>query len=241
MERHNSLDDHLNGLTNETSRGNYFIAVDHGLTALKSDDLTDVSRKAAVLRNLSAAYDHLGQYVDATETIGQAYDIHNQLVSAAGGKDEKDRAFACYERSATASYVGIYALKAAITKDGDPTEMKKRALAMSQQAQEDMIVYEEVNGLKQPPQYKINMLGRWSMIESLADGDKKRAFSLGTQAVWAARLSEKIDGRKKGLTTKDILRARARATCRGMGALAVNILSRTGQEPRANALALKLL
>lgn len=68
------------------------------------------------------------------------------------------------------------------------------------------------------------MTGRWSMIESLV-GSKGRGFVLAGRAICLAPLSEK--NQQKGLTKKDVLRARKRALMRGVAAMAVNLASRT--------------
>ena len=63
------------------------------------------------------------------------------------------------------------------------------------------------------------------MIESLA-GEKKRSLALAGQAIRLAWQSER--DQQKGLTGRDILRARTRAALRGMAAVAVNAASRFG-------------
>lgn len=227
----------LSGLTNEISRGNFRKALAHGESALMSDEVANnPSLRASVLRNMSAAHDHLGETDEALVKIKEAYDVHDELARKPGANPE-----ALYERSATGSYVGIYALKAALLSEANTEQNKMYALEMAHQAQDDMVEYREARGLTEEPQYEINMLGRWSMIESLA-GDKSRGLRLAGRAIWAARLSEKVTGPEKEMTKKDILRARFRAVVRGVGALAVNLCSRTQPTHKmAEKLALKFL
>lgn len=238
-----SLDENLYGLTNEISRGNFADALEFGKAALASEELqAQPSLRASVLRNISAAHDRLGNSQEALGNITEAYEIHDQLARATGPASEQLGAI--YERAATASYVGMYGLKAAILSESeaDAVKLKAEALAMSRQAQGDIGMYKDATSPGRPPQYEINMLPRWSMIESLAGGDKHLGRLLAQEAIWAARLSEKVDGPKKGLTKRDVLRARIRASVRGFGAAAVNALSRfKATEPAAEKLALKLL
>lgn len=227
----------LLGLTNEISRGNFRKALTHGEAALISDEVANnPSLRASVLRNMRAAHDHLGETDGALAKIQEAYDVHDGLARKPGADPE-----ALYERSVTGSYVGIYALKAALLSEANTEQNKTYALEMAHQAQDDMAKYKEVKGLTEEPQYEINMLGRWSMIESLA-GDKSRGLILAGRAIWAARLSEKVTGPEKEMTKKDILRARVRAAVRGVGAVAVNVCSRTQPTHKmAEKLALKFL
>ena len=144
------------------------------------------------------------------------------------------------ERLATASYVGIFALKAYLLADGRRDEaLADKARLMTRQAEQDMAKVNQLSKEENADQYEINMASRWSMIESLA-GDKQRGLALAGRAIRLARQSER--DQQKGLTRRDILRARTRAALRGMAAVAVNAASRFGAtRDTAEKIALKTL
>lgn len=214
------LNEHLNGLTNEISRRHFDEALEHGREAIASDELhSDENRSilAAVYRNMGAANDHLGRDDIACDYMEQAYRIHDDQVA------ENRTPEALRERSATASYIGIFATKAYLAGQRQDSELAKKAIDAVHQAAADMAEASRISGDKYH-QYEINMTGRWSMIESLV-GSKGRGFVLAGRAIRLAPLSEK--NQQKGLTKKDVLRARKRALMRGVAAMAVNLASCT--------------
>lgn len=209
-------------LTNEISRGNFDKAVQFGETVLMMKELYSEGNElllGGVYRNMAAASDRLGQNDTALKYIDQAYDIHD---AAANENPEFET---LRERSATASYVGIFALKSYLLADSGDEALADKARFMTRQAELDMVKVDQLSKKKNADQYKINMASRWGMIESLV-GDKRRGLVLAGRAIRLAWQSER--NQQKGLTGRDILRARTRAALRGMAAAAVNAASRFG-------------
>ena len=216
------LHQYMTGLTNEISRGHFDKAVRLGENALAMEELHGEGNESLlgeVYRNMAAASDRLGQTNAALNYIDQAYDIHNTAVNENSGVET------LRERSATASYVGIFALKAYLLADGRDEALSDKARLMTRQAEQDMAKVNQFSEKNSVDQYEINMASRWSMIESLA-GDKQRGLALADRAIRLARQSER--DQQKGLTGRDVLRARTRAALRGMAAVAVNAASRFG-------------
>lgn len=217
------LHQYMTGLTNEISRGHFDEAVRLGDKALATEELHGEGNESLlgeIYRNMAAASDRLGRNDAALKYINQAYDIHDAAANENPGFET------LRERSATASYVGIFALKAYLLADGRDEALADKARLMTRQAELDMAkvnqLFSEKNSVDQ---YEINMASRWSMIESLA-GDKQRGLALAGRAIRLARQSER--DQQKGLTGRDVLRARTRAALRGMAAAAVNATSRFG-------------
>ena len=230
------LQQYMTGLTNEISRGHFDEAVQFGETVLMMKELYSEGNElllGGVYRNMAAASDRLGQNDTALKYINQAYDIHD---AAANENPEFET---LRERSATASYVGIFALKAYLLADSRDEALADKARLMTRQAEQDMAKVDQLSKKENADQYEINMASRWSMIESLA-GEKKRGLALAGRAIRLARQSER--DQQKGLTGRDILRARTRAALRGMAAAAVNATSRFGAtQGIAEKIALKTL
>ena len=231
------LQQYMTGLTNEISRGHFDEAVRLGEKALVMEELHGEGNKSLlgeVYRNMAAVSDRLGQNDTALKYINQAYDIHNAAAN------ENPGAETLRERLATASYVGVFALKAYLLADGRRDEaLADKARFMTRQAEQDMVKVDQLSKKKNADQYKINMTPRWGMIESLV-GDKRRGLALAGRAIRLARQSER--DQQKGLTRRDILRARTRAALRGMAAVAVNAASRFGAtRDIAEKIALKTL
>ena len=231
------LQQYMTGLTNEISRGHFDKAVRLGDKALATEELHGEGNESLlgeVYRNMAAASDRLGQNDTALKYINQAYDIHNAAAN------ENPGAETLRERLATASYVGVFALKAYLLADGRRDEaLADKARFMTRQAELDMAKVNQLSEKNSVDQYEINMASRWSMIESLA-GDKQRGLVLAGRAIQLAWQSER--DQQKGLTGRDILRARTRAALRGMAAVAVNAASRFGAtRDIAEKIALKTL
>ena len=230
------LHQYMTGLTNEISRGRFDRAVRLGEKALATEELHGEGNESLlgeVYRNMAAASDRLGQADEALNYIDQAYGIHNTAVNENSGVET------LRERSATASYVGIFALKAYLLADGRDEALADKARFMTRQAELDMAKVNQLSEKNSVDQYEINMASRWSMIESLA-GDKQRGLALAGRAIRLAWQSER--DQQKGLTGRDILRARTRAALRGMAAVAVNAASRFGAtRDIAEKIALKTL
>ena len=216
------LQQYMIGLTNEISRGHFVEAVRLGEKALMMEELRSPGNESLlgeVYRNMAAASDRLGQNDAALEYIDRAYDIHDAAANRSRGTET------LRERSATASYVGVFALKAYLLADGQDEEMADRARLMTRQAERDMAEVNEFSKGVNVDQYEINMASRWSMVESLV-GEKQQGLALAWRAIRLAPRSER--DQRKGLTGRDVLRARTRAVLRGMAAVAVNAASRFG-------------
>ena len=230
------LQQYTTGLTNEISRGHFDGAVQLGKKALAMKELRDEGNELLLgeaYRNMAAASDRLGQADEALHYIDQAYDIHDTVVNENSGVET------LRERSATASYVGIFALKAYLLADGRDEVLADKARLMTRQAELDMAKVNQLSKEENADQYEINMASRWSMVESLI-GDKQRGLALAGRAIRLAWQSER--DQQKGLTGRDILRARTRAALRGMAAVAVNAASRFGaMRGIAEKIALKTL
>lgn len=230
------LQQYTTGLTNEISRGHFDGAVQLGEKALAMEELRDEGNElllGEVYRNMAAASDRLGQTDAALKYIDQAYDVHDIAVN------KNSEAETLRERSATASYVGVFALKAYLLADGRDEALADKARLMTRQAALDMAKVNQLSKEENADQYEINMASRWSMVESLI-GDKQRGLALAGRAIRLAWQSER--DQQKGLTGRDILRARTRAALRGMAAVAVNAASRFGaMRGIAEKIALKTL
>lgn len=230
------LQQYTTGLTNEISRGHFDKAVQLGKKALAMGELRDEGNElllGGVYRNMAAASDRLGRTDAALEYIDRAYDVHDMAVN------KNSKAETLRERSATASYVGIFALKAYLLADGRDEALADKARLMTRQAALDMAQVNQLSKEENADQYEINMASRWSMVESLI-GDKQRGLALAGRAIRLAWQSER--DQQKGLTGRDILRARTRAALRGMAAVAVNAASRFGAtRGMAEKIALKTL
>ena len=216
------LQQYMTGLTNEISRGHFDEAVQLGEKALEMEELHSEGNESLlgeVCRNMAAASDRLGQNDTALKYIYQAYGVHDAAAN------ENPGAETLRERLATASYVGIFALKAYLLAEGRDEALADKARLMTRQAELDMAKVNQLSEKNSVDQYEINMTSRWSMIESLA-GDKQRGLALAGRAIRLAWQSER--DQQKGLTGRDILRARTRASLRGMAAVAVNATSRFG-------------
>lgn len=230
------LQQYTTGLTNEISRGHFDRAVQLGEKALAMEELRDEGNElllGEVYRNMAAASDRLGRTDAALKYIDRAYDVHDMAVN------KNSKAETLRERSATASYVGIFALKACLLADGRAEALADKARLMTRQAALDMAQVNQLSKEENADQYEINMASRWSMVESLI-GDKQRGLALAGRAIRLAWQSER--DQQKGLTGRDILRARTRAALRGMAAVAVNAASRFGaMRGIAEKIALKTL
>lgn len=231
------LQQYTTGLTNEISRGHFDRAVQLGEKALAMEELRDEGNElllGEVYRDMAAASDRLGRTDAALNYIDQAYDVHDAVANANPAPDT------LRERSATASYVGVFALKTCLLADGCRDEaLADKARLMTRQAEQDMAKVNQLSKEEDADQYEINMASRWGMVESLV-GDKQRGLALAGRAIRLARQSER--DQQKGLTGRDVLRARTRAALRGMAAVAVNAASRFGAtRGMAEKIALKTL
>lgn len=230
------LQQYMIGLTNEISRGHFVEAVRLGEKALMMEELRGAGNElllGEVYRNMAAVSDRLGRTDEAFEYIDRAYDVHDIAVN------EKSEAETLRERSATASYIGIFALKAYLLADGRDEALADKARLMTRQAALDMAQVNQLSQEENADQYEINMASRWSMVESLV-GEERQGLVLAVRAIWLAWQSER--DQQKGLTGRDILRARTRAALRGMAAVAVNAASRFGAtRGMAEKIALKTL
>ena len=167
------LQQYTTGLTNEISRGHFDRAVQLGEKALAMKELRDAGNElllGEVYRNMAAASDRLGQTGAALNYIDQAYDVHDMAVN------KNSEAETLRERSATASYVGIFALKAYLLADGRDEALADKARLMTRQAALDMAQVNQLSKEENADQYEINMASRWGMTESLV-GDRRRGLA----------------------------------------------------------------
>ena len=161
------------------SRGHFDRAVQLGEKALAMEELHGEGNKSLlgeVYRNMAAASDRLGQNDTALKYIDRAYDIHDAAANKNPGAET------LRERSATASYVGIFALKAYLLADSSDEVLADKARLMTRQAEQDMAKVDQLSKKENADQYEINMASRWSMIESLA-GEKKRDLTLAGRTI----------------------------------------------------------
>lgn len=237
MDIHELRQQHYAMIT-EFSRGHHKKATKLGEDIIASGKLDDDPLwLGRVHRDMSIAFNRLNMPATAQAHITRAYDLHSYAMT--GSHSELHAALR--ERSATASYVGIYALRDWIGSNRDEAAATQ-ALAMTRQAETDMSLAQQLaSRIPLAPaldQYEINMIPRWSMAESLL-GDKHRGLVLGSRALWLATQSE-TGGGEQQMNAKDVLRARTRAVARGMAALAVNASSRVSSHA-AQKIALKTL
>ena len=239
MDSHELKQQHYAMIT-EFSRGHHKEATKLGKGIIASGKLDDDPLwLGRVHRDMSTAFNRLDMPATAQAHITRAYDLHSHAMTGPHSAPELHAALR--ERSATASYIGIYALRDWIGNNRDEAAATQ-ALTMARQAEVDMTQAKQLaSRIPLAPaldQYEINMIPRWSMTESLL-GDKHRGLVLGSRALWLATQSE-TGGGEQQMNTKDVLRARTRAVARGMAALAVNASSRVSSNT-AQKIALKTL
>ena len=239
MDVHELRQQHYAMIT-EFSRGHHKEATELGESIIASGKLDDDRLwLGRVHRDMSTVFNRLNMPATARTHITQAYDLHSHAMT--GSLSASELRVTLRERSATASYIGIYALRDWIGSNRDEAAATQ-ALAMTRQAETDMSLAQQLaDRVPLAPaldQYEINMIPRWSMTESLL-GDKHRGLVLGSRALWLATQSE-TGGGEQQMNAKDVLRARARAVARGIAALAVNASSRVSSNT-AQKIALKTL
>lgn len=239
MDIHELRQQHYAMIT-EFSRGHHKEAAKLGEDIIASGKLDDDPLwLGRVHRDMSTAFNRLDMPATAQAHITKAYDLHSHAMT--GPLSAPELRAALRERSATASYIGIYALRDWIGSNRDEAAATQ-ALTMTRQAETDMSLAQQLTDrVPLAPaldQYEINMIPRWSMAESLL-GDKHRGLVLGSRALWLATQSE-TGGGEQQMNAKDVLRARTRAVARGMAALAVNASSRVSSHA-AQKIALKTL
>ena len=239
MDFHELRQRHYTMIT-EFSRGHHKEATKLGEDIIASGKLDDDPLwLGRVHRDMSTAFNRLNMPATAQAHITRAYDLHSHAMTGPHSAPELHATLR--ERSATASYVGIYALRDWIGNNRDEAAATQ-ALAMMRRAETDMSLAQQLTDripvASALDQYEINMIPRWSMAESLL-GDKHRGLVLGSRALWLATQSE-TGGGEQQMNAKDVLRARTRAVARGMAALAVNASSRVSSRT-AQKIALKTL
>lgn len=252
----NTAQEYMNALTNEFSRGHFQEALRFGWMLLEDPTLQeelrgDPRRLGIIHRDMAAAYGRLGMTEERDAAIRRAEHYHNADIAtryrqhyprSCTPESEWGRGVAHAERAATATYVGMFALEAALLSGDDGA----RSLSMMRDAMRDMEVARQCKHAAKDygpipllRQYETNLSPRWSMAESLY-GDRQRGLALAGRAIHLA-LSSESEGHAKGMTSGDIMRARLRGVARGMAAVAVNVCARLGMAKTARTITGKVL
>jgi hypothetical protein len=205
------------------------------LASLAYNLAPDPSEQARAARDLSAAYRHLNKYDEAEEWVAKAIKQHRALAEEVikqqeglenlTEKDKKRRRRVLRELGASVATLGTLQLQRIAT---DPSYDNQEN---SQQAAENLskgLRYIEesreytTNKNSKIDQYDINFTARRSFAEALA-GNKKISLTLGARAMWLAFSSEspKIDTSNPKLSITERFKAKARASVRGVGTVAV--------------------
>lgn len=189
------------------------------LASLAYNLAPDSSEQARAARDLSDAYRHQGNYDESKKWVTKAVAQHEALL-----KEDKNRS-TLRELGASVATLGTLHLQRIVT---DPSYDNQEN---SQQAAENLskgLRYIEesreytTNKNSKIDQYDINFTDRTSFAEALA-GNTKRSLALGARAVWLAFWSEspKIDTSNPKLSITERFKAKARASVRGVGTVAV--------------------
>lgn len=190
------------------------------LASLAYDLAPDPSEQARATRDLSAAYRRRqNKYDEAEGWVTKAIKQHRALA------EEDENRSTLRELGASVATLGTLQLQRIAT---DPSYDNQEN---SQQAAENLskgLRYIEesreytTNKNSKIDQYDINFTARTSFAEALA-GNTKRSLALGARAVWLAFWSEspKIDTSNPNLSITEHFKAKARASVRGVGTVAV--------------------
>ena len=205
------------------------------LASLAYNLAPDPSEQARAARDLSTTYRHLNKYDEAEEWVTKAVEQHEALVEEVikqqesledlTEKDKKRRRRVLRELGASVATLGTLQLQRIAT---DPSYDNQEN---SQQAAENLskgLRYiedsrEHATGKNcRVDQYDINFTARASFAEAMAD-NTKRSLTLEARAVWLAFWSEspKIDTSNPKLSITERFKAKARASVRGVGTVAV--------------------
>lgn len=189
------------------------------LASLAHNLAPNLSEQARADRDLSAAYRHQGDYDESEKWATEAVVQHEALV-----EEDKNRS-TLRELGASIATLGTLQLQRIATDPSyDNQENSQRAaenLSKGLRYIEESREY-TTNKNSKIDQYDINFTARASFAEALA-GNTKRSLALGARAVWLAFLSEspKIDTSNPKLSITERFKAKARASVRGVGTVAV--------------------
>lgn len=189
------------------------------LASLAYNLAPNLSEQARAARDLSAAYRHQGDNDESEKWATEAVEQHEALV------EKGENRSTLRELGASIATLGTLQLQRIVTDPSyDNQENSQRAAKnLSKGLRCIKESREHATGKNcGVDQYDINFTARTSFAEALA-GDTKRSLALGARAVRLAFLSEspKIDTSNPNLTTKERFKAKARASVRGVGAVAV--------------------
>ena len=205
------------------------------LASLAYNLAPDPSEQARAARDLSAAYRHLNKYDEAEEWVAKAIKQHRALTKEVikqqeglenlTEKDKKRRRRVLRELGASVATLGTLQLQRIATDPSyDNQENSQRA---AENLRKGLRYIEEsrkhaADKNRKIDQYDINFTARTGFAEALA-GDTKRSLALGARAVRLAFLSEspKIDTSNPNLSITERFKAKARASVRGVGTVAV--------------------
>ncbi len=189
------------------------------LASLAHNLAPNLSEQARAARDLSAAYRHQGDYDESEKWATEAVEQHEALV------EEGENRSTLRELGASVVTLGTLQLQRIATDPSyDNQENSQRAaenLSKGLRYIEESREY-TTNKNSKIDQYDINFTARTSFAEALA-GNTKRSLALGARAVWLAFWSEspKIDTSNPKLSITERFKAKARASVRGVGTVAV--------------------
>ena len=189
------------------------------LASLAYDLAPDPSEQARAARDLSTTYRHVNKYDEAEEWVTKAVEQHEALAEEGGNRST------LRELGASVATLGTLQLQRIATDPSyDNQENSQRA---AENLSKGLRYIEEsrkhaTDKNRKIDQYDINFTARTSFAEALA-GDTKRSLALGARAVRLAFSSEspKIDTSNPNLSITERFKAKARASVRGVGAVAV--------------------
>ena len=189
------------------------------LASLAYDLAPDPSEQARAARDLSTTYRHQGDYDESEKWVTKAVEQHEALAEKGGNRST------LRELGASVATLGTLQLQRIATDPSyDNQENSQRAAEnLSKGLHCIKESREHATGKNRKiDQYDINFTARTGFAEALA-GYTKRSLALGARAVWLAFWSEspKIDTSNPNLSITERFKAKARASVRGVGAVAV--------------------
>ena len=172
-------------------------------------------------RDAGNAYRHLSNYEEAEKWLAEAVDRHETLA-----EQEPNRS-TLRELGASAAMLATMQLSRIASDEFDTPENNTETVETFRYGLEKLEdSHEHADGLNRIDQYDINFTARASYAETLA-GNKKRGLALGVRAVRLAFWSEspQLDTTNTSLSKKERYKTKVRALVRGIGALAVGIVT----------------
>lgn len=191
------------------------------LATMAYNTTSDPSEKARMARDAGNAYRHLGKYEEAEKWLTKAVDQHKTLA-----EQEPNRS-TLRELGASAAMLATMQLSRIASDEFDTPKNNTETVETFRYGLEKLEdSHKHADGLNRIDQYDINFTARASYAETLA-GNKKRGLALGVRAVRLAFWSEspRLDTTNTSLSKKERYKTKARALVRGIGALAVGIVT----------------